>query len=164
MLARRVSQWSALPVAAWLGLTASGAWAADTDPGERKNAFTFETGADELLKRSQDLRMAGSRDVLYLATLKKYFGDPRGIRPFVAGGVGLIAPGLAGSMSRNAAGSAAQAAAGLRYEVGRTSVIAEYRYVWAPSSDLDARGEMGDVQGKVNLGGQAYFLGLGIKF
>ena len=164
MPSRRALLWSALPVAAWLGLTASGAWAADTDAGERRNAFTFETGTDELLKRSQDLRMVGPRNMFYLATLKKDFGDPRGVRPFVAGGVGLIAPRQTGSMSRNLGGSAAQAAAGLRYEMGRTSVIAEYRYVWAPSSELDARGEMGDVQGKMNLGGQAYFHGLGIKF
>ena len=164
MLPHRVLQWSALPVAAWLGMAASGAWAADTEAGEHKNALTFETGADELLKRTQDLRMVGPRNMFYLATLKKDFGDLRGVRPFVAGGVGLITPRLAGSMSRNAGGSAAQAAAGLRYESGRTSVIAEYRYVWAPSSDPDARVEMGDVQGKVNLGGQAYFLGLGIKF
>jgi hypothetical protein len=100
----------------------------------------------------------------FLATLKKYFGDPRGLRPFVGGGIGIVDANLGGSVNRSASGRAAQAVAGVRYQSGRISVVAEYRYVRAPSIELDAGNETGDVRGKLDLSGQGYFLGLGIHF
>jgi hypothetical protein len=98
------------------------------------------------------------------ATIKKYFGDPNSLRPYFAGGIGVASANLRGSINRTKSGLAAQILTGISYQFGRTSLFAEYRYVYAPTLSLPSAKKTGDIEGSLNLSGQAYFIGLGVNF
>ncbi len=98
------------------------------------------------------------------ATIKKYFGDPNSLRPYFAGGIGVASTNLRGSINRTKSGLAGQILTGISYQFGRTSLLAEYRYVYAPSLSLPSATNTGDIEGSLNLSGHAYFIGLGINF
>lgn len=64
---------------------------------------------------------------------------------------------------------AAQVATGVRYQIQRFNLVAEYRYVAATLihydfGDANTPGQTGNLYGDLNLGGQGLFLGMGVNF
>lgn len=117
----------------------------------------------------------GELEVRYFfANLKKYFGNPQGLQLFLAAGLGLAKAEMTGSADTNsesggqeASGFSASGRVGLRYQVKRLGVIAEYRYVSAPDISLDSFGvesKTGKVIGTLDLGGEGYFVGVDFPF
>lgn len=110
----------------------------------------------------------GTLDAWFIIpTVKKYFGEPGGFRPYIAVGLGQVRGDIGGyaNVSRLTDGSAAQAVAGLRYQSGRISLVAEYRYVRAEQIHLQTTDKgTGSVHGGVDLSGRGNFAGLGIHF
>lgn len=101
-------------------------------------------------------------------SLKKYFGQPGGFQPFVAGGIGGGSSSLITSREngeqQSAKGLAGQLTAGIRHQGNRISGFAEYRYVYAPSISFYSDQKTGDIEGDLNMSGHGYFVGLGIRF
>jgi len=104
------------------------------------------------------------KSTFLFATVKKYFGEPGGFQPFVAGGAGGGSTELNTDKRRTANGPAAQVVTGIRYQNSRINGYAEYRYVYAPSLSFSEGKNTGDIEGKLNLSGQGYFVGIGIHF
>lgn len=107
------------------------------------------------------------KSAFLFAIVKKYFGEPGGFQPFVAGGAGGGSTDLNPDRTehrKTASGAAAQVVAGIRYQNSHVSGYAEYRNVYAPSLSFPEGDHTGDIEGKLNLSGQGYFVGLGIHF
>ena len=103
----------------------------------------------------------------YIPTIKKYFGDPGGFRPYIAVGIGQVRGDIGGyaNVASLTEGTAAQAVAGIRYQSGRISFVAEYRYVRADRMGLRSTAKgTGTVRGGVDVSGRGNFAGLGIHF
>lgn len=103
------------------------------------------------------------------ATLKKYFGNTQGLQLYLAAGLGTVQAELTGSADTNSepggvegSGFSASGRVGLRHQVKRLGVIAEYRYVSAPEVSFLTFGE--PVRGTLNLGGEGYFIGVDFPF
>ena len=56
----------------------------------------------------------------------------------------------------NASGLAAQFLCGISYQLGRTSLFAEYRYLIAPSLSLADGKNTGDIEGSLKLNGYGF--------
>jgi hypothetical protein len=96
--------------------------------------------------------------------IKKYFAEPDSVRPYLLGGLGIASADLQGSVNRSASGLAAQILCGFSYQLGRTSLFAEYRYLVAPSISLSDGKNTGDVEGSLKLNGYGFNIGLGTRF
>lgn len=137
---------------------------------ERRTDRGFSYGADLLhVRNSFETPTLGPssgemRTIFLFATMQKYFGDPDGVRPYMSVGIGPVDAKLSGSVSRSASGYAAQALAGVRYHSARIYAVAEFRYVYAPSLDIEHEVRTGEIAGSLNLSGQGYFVGLGLRF
>ncbi len=105
---------------------------------------------------------------MLFGNVKKYYGSPQGLRLFIAMGAGFIDASMNGAISEEGAiGPAVQAFSGIRYNVGRYSVIAEYRYLLAPSTHVnEATTAVNEylVRGDLDLSGSGAFVGLGYDF
>jgi hypothetical protein len=96
--------------------------------------------------------------------IKKYFAEPDSVRPYLLGGLGLASADLKGNINRSASGLAVQLLCGFSYQLGRTSLFAEYRYLVAPSISLSDGKNTGDVEGSLKLSGHGFNIGLGTRF
>jgi opacity protein-like surface antigen len=97
--------------------------------------------------------------------IKKHFGAPDGLQPFIGAGVGVVDVNVSGGVNDTAGGAAAQASAGLRYNVGHLSFVAEYRFVRTGGMSLDGNTDItGNVNGSLKLSGRGNFVGLGYNF
>ncbi|MFZ2161048.1 MAG: hypothetical protein WAW02_02415 [Sideroxyarcus sp.] len=98
------------------------------------------------------------------AEIKKYFGEPDSVRPYLLGGLGVASADLKSIVNNNASGLAAQILCGFSYQMGRTSLFAEYRYLIAPSISLPSGENTGDIEGSLKLSGYGFNIGLGARF
>jgi len=101
----------------------------------------------------------------FLGVIKKHFGDSDGLQPFIGVGGGRVDLNVSGSVNDTAGGNAALVSAGLRYNVGHMSFVAEYRFVRTTGLSLARNADItGHVNGKLYLSGRGNFVGMGINF
>jgi hypothetical protein len=137
---------------------------------ERRTKYGFSYGGEILhisnsfLIPSLSSTATNMKTNFVFAEIKKYFGEPDSVRPYLLGGLGVASADLKSIVNSNASGLAAQILCGFSYQLGRTSLFAEYRYLIAPSLSLADGKNTGDIEGSLKLSGYGFNIGVGTHF
>ncbi len=100
-----------------------------------------------------------------LATFNKYFGTPNGLQPFIGIGLGMADSSFGGSFNKISGGGLAEMARiGVRYQSGRISVKAGYRFVHANASLSPDPLKIGSITGQYSVSGRGVYAGVGFNF